>query len=586
MQTPSTDEQIGLTKADIDEIRRNADSDVFYFGRVICGHQDLVLEDHGPLMYAAAGQADKLIALLRSDLDSYTIKEFRRECSRFGINIKSPDAEARLAEHLRVIDLRVYRGSGKSSSLTHAVRLWKMVRYPNMSSALITNVEDPKAKDFCKQIRATILSELFAAVYPDRVPVDPKGSLTENRLTLAGRTIPDKEPCLMAFGHKTSPTGYHFDELQFDDLVGRENKSIIEIAEVRDFLSNVADLYNPGIRFPIRRIHVGTRWDEEDDAAHVRKYAPTLAITVPIWIRETPSDDITVQGVPTTQWKTLEAIIAKQEEVLSNPEEGALSWRCNNELDPAIGGGRIFSAQLVDNADWKPFRDVATTNGREWVMRPVFDKDGSRELSKDGTTPKSLAFDPELLFKITCCDQSFSDDGDEWAVGTVGMDQYGHTYELEMTADHGFEAMLDAILMHHATWKPMRIGMEKIAAQKAIEVLLNLDQRFRKIYSLIESVPHNNFSKVYRIRNFVAEVMKMRRHWGNPRDIETKQEKKKYKPGPNAKDNRLDVLAMCAVLAQKSLQPKEEEDGYKKKFAAQNRLNRERRDRYTGIALW
>ncbi len=585
MQTPNTDAQIGLTAEDIKEIRQMADADVFYFGRVICGHKELTLEDHAPLMYMAAGDGEQLVALLRSDITSYTIQQIHAEARRHGVDVHADDAAGRLTEKLRVVDIRVYRGSGKSSALTHAVRLWKMVRWPDMSSALITNTE-PKAVDFCKQIRATIQSELFAAVYPDRVPVDPKSMLTENRLTLAGRAVPDKEPCLMAFGHKASPTAYHFDEIDFDDLVARENRSIVEITEARDFLANTIDLQNPGIRFPVRRVHKGTRWDESDDCEFVRRYRNCFCVTVPIWIRDEPTEVITVPGKPTTKWKDLAACIAKQEEVLANPDEGALSWRCNNELDPAIAGGRIFPAQMVDSAEWTSYRDVKVTNGREWVLRPVFNADGSRKTSADGVTPKSLAFDPELLYKVSACDQSFSEDGDEWAVGTVGMDQYGHRYILEMATGHGVELMLDAILMQSLTQKPTRIGMEKIAAQHVIDLVLKLDQKYRRIRSLIEPVPHNNVAKEYRIRNYVAEIMKMKRLWLNPNDFETKQEMKKYKPGKNAKDNRLDVLAMCEVLIQKSLQPKEEEQDYRKQFAMRNRINQERRDRLTGVALW
>ena len=40
-----------------------------------------------------------------------------------------------------------------------------------------------------------------------------------------------------------------------------------------------------------------------------------------------------------------------------------------------------------------------------------------------------------------------AEDGDEWAVGTVGMDQYGHRYVIQMVTGNGFEDMLDAILI-------------------------------------------------------------------------------------------------------------------------------------------
>jgi hypothetical protein len=588
---PKTEEkeQVGLTSDEVTEIRRLADDDVFFFGTVICGHKDLVYEDHAPLMYAAAGQADKLLQVLRTEISSEVVRDIRRECARLGIDPDADDALDKLRENLTVVDERIYRGSGKSSAITHTVRTWRMTKEPNLTACLITNT-DPKAIDFCRQIRATILSTLYQVVYPDRVPDDTKGDLKENSIRLKGRTVPDKEPCLMVFGYKASPTGYHFDELHFDDLVGRENRSISELTLVRDFLANVPALYNPGIRFPIRRIHVGTRWDEEDDAARVRAYPYCFSVNVPIWRRDQPADDLRIPGTPTTQWYPLDKIRKRQEEILSDPEEGPMSWRCNYELDPTLAGGRIFPSDMVDRQNWTSYKDAKKTNGKEWVRRPAFDKDGKYIPILDALNKpvmvgnealiKHYAFDPEQLYKVIACDQSFSDSGDEWAVACEGMDQYNHRYVLEVRKGHGVEAMLDALLMMVIEWKPRRAGMEKIAAQHVIELVLKLGDKYRRLRPLIEPIAHNNLAKEYRIRNFVAEVLKMRRLWLNPKDPETKQEMTKYKPGKTAKDNVLDALAMCEVLIQKSMQPKEGEESYKKKFEAINNRNAQRMRAY------
>jgi hypothetical protein len=584
---PAPVDQVGLSREDVADIRRLADDDVFYFGTVICGHKDLVFVDHAPLMYAAAGCSDKLLGVLLDEtLDSYVIREVHREVMKHGLDLRGPEAVGRLSELLRIVDLRCFRRWAKSSSLTHAVRLWKMVKDPNLSSCIITNT-DEKSTDFCKQIRSTILSDIFGVVYPDRVPVDSKAMLTERRLTLQGRTVPDKEPSLMAFGARSSPVGYHFDEFDFDDLVGRENRTAAELAFVREFLANIFGLYNPGIRYPIRRVHVGTRWDEEDDAFIVRRFDQTFAVDIPIWHREAYTDNIREPGVPTTEWYPLEAILTLQEEVLTDPEEGPISWRCNFELNPAIGGGRLFPAELVDNASWTPLKGPAT-NGKEWPQRPDYDKTGKRRVF-EGTAPlrfKDFAANPDLLYKITCCDQSFTMDGDEWSVVTVGMDQYNHRYVLETSTGHGPEAMLDKILMHHLSWKSRRIGMEKIAAQHVVELVLKLGDKYRVLRPLVEPVPHANKPKEWRIHNYVAEILRMHRLWLNPHDEATRVEMKRYKPGPNAKDNILDALAMCEVLIQKSLQPREGEVDYKKRFAQRNQAIQGRRDKSTGIPLW
>jgi hypothetical protein len=597
--TQTETQQVGLTAEDIAQIRRDSLDDPFYFARVICGHRDLTDTLHMPLLYVAAGLVDKLIPLLNDTAycsRSYTIRAIQKELARHSVDWNTPQGKQRMHELFRIVNIRVARGYGKSSAMTHALRLWKMTRDPNLTACVISNT-DPKATDFCKQIRATILSPLYGIVFHDRLPSEPKFFLKENSITLAGRTVPDKEPSLMAFGHKSSPVGYHFDEIQTDDLVARENRSPAELAEVRDFLANMFGLYNPGIRFPIRRLHVGTRWDEEDDDAMVRQIQGCFTVNVPAWYREDGADDILKPGIPTDpQWKTLESILELQTEVLSDLQQGSIAWRCNYELDPAIGGGRIFPAALVDSSDWLPFKDEKVTEGKEWPMRHMFDAKNNRIPAKheDGT-PKTLNgqplyrsqyFDPRYLYTVMAFDQAFSDDGDPWAGVCMGMDQYGHRYVLETRTGQGMDAMLDAMLMLYLTWRPRRCGQEKIQAEQLIQMIFKLDEKYRRIRGLIEPIPHNNVAKEYRIRNYVAEVMKMRRLWLNPHESFVKDEMKKYKPGKNAKDNILDALAMCEVLIRKSAKPKDGEKDYKEKFRAINSANRTRRDQRTGVQLW
>lgn len=601
------DTPVGLTPEEIADIRREADADSFFFARVICGHRELTEDLHMPLMYVDIDQIDKLVGVLENPRMAgyYTVQQIKRELNRHEVfgPWNRPEVKQRMRELFTLVNARVSRGFGKSTSLTHGKRLWKMVRDPNLTSALITNADDPKAHDFCKQIRATILSPLFGAVYPDRVPGDLK-MLTESRLTLAGRTIPDMEPCFMAFGHKTAPTGYHFDDLDFDDLVARENRSPLELAAVVDFLTNVSGLYKPGIRRPICRNHRGTRWDEEDDDAEVRKIKRCFTINVPIWIRDEPTEDIRVPGRPTApMWKDLPAILLLQEEVLSNPDEGALAWRCNYELDPAIAGGRIFSAALVDASAWtsctdpkiigKPRPQGSRLNPKqppdrmirtEWPSRVKRNEKNEKmtKLDAQGVDRfEMIAFDPDKLYIVTTCDQSFTEDGDEWCVGTIGMDQYGFRFVLEMSTGNGAEAMLDKVEMHRLTWRPRKIGFEEIAAQHIIELVIKLGSKYRSLRGFIESIPHKNKPKEWRIRNYVAEIMKMGRLLLNPHDIETKREMTMYKPGPKAKDNRLDVLAMAEVLIQKSCQPREDEKDYRKTAKSLNERHRaDRRRRY------
>jgi hypothetical protein len=135
--------------------------------------------------------------------------------------------------------------------------------------------------------------------------------------------------------------------------------------------------------------------------------------------------------------------------------------------------------------------------------------------------------------------------------------------------------------MHRLTWRPRRIGFEEIAAQHVIDLVVKLGKKYRALHGFIEAIPHKNKIKEWRIRNYVAEIMKMGRLLLNPHDVETKREATMYKPGPKAKDNRLDVLAMAEVLIQRSCQPREDEKDYRKQAKALNEQHRaDRRRRF------
>lgn len=584
----SESKSVGLTAEKLREIRRLADEDVFYFGKVICGHKDLVLVDHGPLMYAAAGCADKLVALLTSPShDSYTIRQMRKEFFRLGIDLAAADAIPRVEQALRVIDIRVYRGAGKSSSVTHPVRLWKMCRDPNLSSVLITNTE-PKAVDFCKQIRATILSDRFAAVYPDRVPADPKGMLTESKLTVGGRTTPDKEPCLMVFGYKQSPTGYHFDEFHFDDLVGKENRSLVDIADVRDFLSGVPSLYNPSLRVPIRRIHVGTRWDERDDCDYVRQYKKCFAVTIPIWHREAPVDDLTTPGIPTTQWKPLAKIYELQEEVLSNKDEGTLSWRCNQELDPAIAGGRLFSAEMLNDLERYYIRvphpkQERHAKGHYLVARSkrkegaVVVKEGWTGAPDDPRRIEKLILDPwRDLDRVLTLDPCWKEGGDNWAVSCTGDDSEGIRYQLEtQSGDDGIDGWVDALIEMIEFWQPRIVGYDGNGTQDgSIQDKLRLDRRLLKYRSRFVPVKGNSQSKNAKIRSFVAIPLQHYRLLLDPRSEATRKEMLNYRGDKNAVDGILDSLAMSQAVHIRKTSAKSQEEIMERLRARDRELDR------------
>lgn len=506
-----------------------------------------------------AGCTDKLISLLNDSSldDAFVIKALRRSIRDVhGIEWNAPHGRDQLDRLLRFCNIRMYRGTGKSSVLM-AVVLWHATRDPNETILICSGAEE-RAISFVKQIRKTILSDAYRELFPERIPAgDLATALTEKKITLAGRTNPSPQATIEAWGYASNNVGAHYNRFVLDDLVGPENCSPTELVKVHKYLADMVGLFTPGLDRPVTRFHCGTRYDEQDDSAELEKNPRCLSLIVPIEAYLGLVEDISRRGEPTNpDWHPIEAVQERFDAIVTDPSEGPASWRRNFLLDPSAGGGRIFPSAIVDGADWTPWVDPKTK--KMWVARVERDASTKTPLLDKAGKIRWLRFDPTLLFNVIGVDQSFADDGDEWAVSDVAADRYGYKYQIETRTGHGFDAMWETILLMALQYKPRRIGLEKGAAQETTIVLKGREARFARIRGLIEGVSHKNEPKVFRIINNVAEPMKMGRYLLNPKDLVTKSEMKLYKgPSSRAKDNILDSLAIANVLI---LSPPQDED--------------------------
>lgn len=531
-------------------IRASLIDDPYLFAKVVCGHRELSSRFHRPLAYLLAGCTDKLISLLNDSSldDAFVIKALRRSIRDIhGIDWRAPDGRNQLDRLLRFSNTRMYRGSGKSSVL-HATVLWHATRDPNETILICSGAEE-RAISFVKQIRKVIVSDAYRELFPERVPMaDLATSLTEKKITLAGRTNPSPQATIEAWGYASNNVGAHYNRFILDDLVGPENSSPVELSKVHKYLADMVGLFTPGLDRPVTRCHVGTRYDEQDDSAELEKNSNCLSLIAPVEAYDGLIDDISVRGVPSNpDWHPVEAVQERFDSIVTDPSEGPASWRRNFLLDPSAGGGRIFPSAIVDGADWTPYYEPLSK--RTWVSRIERDPVTREQLKDKAGKPRWLRLDPQSLYVVIGVDQSFADDGDEWAVSVVGADRWAYKYQLSTLTGHGFDAMWDSILLLALQYKPRRIGLEKGAAQETTTLLKSRDSRFARIRGLIEGFPHRNEPKVFRIINNVAEPMKMGRYLLNPKDLATKSEMKLYKgPSSRAKDNILDSLAIANVL--------------------------------------
>lgn len=543
--------------------------DSYAFTHIICGHTDLVPELHMPLSYVVTGSVGKLAAVLsESGFDSYVTRKIRRELFNRGIEWWTAEGQRQLSALLDNVNIRWFRTAFKSSVSTHGGGLFIATVDPN-ETIKITCAADEKAWGFVEQIAQTVRSGVYQDFFADRVP-DADNEVTMKHITLKGRTISHPQTTIQGFGYKTKDTGAHYSTFLFDDLVvggPGGNATSAELPGIMAHLKSLTGFYMPTRR--IRRIHVGTKWDEEDDDTFLTTgERAKVFLTVRVPIEEFPkgTDNILADGTPTVpQFASMERIRAIK---AATVEEGNDSWeyRANYLLD--ISGNGMMNADLVNDPEraWvyvdhydKDRRDM----GRFLAARYKRDKQGEKipleNWKGEPDDPKrfqKIVIDPwRDLDRVITLDSSWADGGDNWAVTCTGDDSEGVRLQMETQSDtNGLEGWLEALLDMVPFWKPRCIGIDATGAQDAAtRRIIDTDSRFKSIRHLIVSVQHRNVAKKARIMNFVVEPLRQYRLLLTPHDLDdiTRPEMLKYKGAKNGSDGILDSLAMAPVLHQK-----------------------------------
>ncbi|MGN6186862.1 MAG: hypothetical protein ACTHQM_24775, partial [Thermoanaerobaculia bacterium] len=515
---------LNVRASEFNLLKQHLLADPFDFARVICGYRDLTDRYHRPLAYILGGCTDKLIALLNNEyFDSYVLSALRVELELRGINWNTPQGRAQLDELLAFVNVRMYRGSGKSSIGTHSTLLWYGTRNPNETIALMS-VNDDGAHAFCRQVRDTMLGDMYRLFFPERLPEgDRTKLLTEERLWFGGRTIPHPQWTVEARGFLSSWARTHFSRFFTDDIVTEANCNPSDLRRIHRNLGNMRGLYMPRIR--VARHHLGTVYDENDDHWFLSRIAHCLNIVVPIEIYpEGVPDSIEVRGIPTNpEWHGAEEIAKIQKEVSGDDKEGPLSYKRNFWLDPKAGiSDRIFPPSLVAKARYQVVVEAKVTK--------------IRRIADDN--PITVA--PRDLFIVLGIDPAFSINGDEWAITALGVDHETFAYQLETVSGQGWDALVSFMRAMLGKWKPRAVGYERAGAQEQnFKTLLAYDTFFRRHAHLFQSVTHENKGKDWRIIERVREPMASGRLLLNPADKKTPAEMVDYIPGPKAKDNRL-----------------------------------------------
>ncbi len=529
----------------------------------------MIASFHAPLSYLLCGLTDRLIWTLNDpSFEGYVTSTIKRELWRRQVDWNTPAGRDRLDTLLDFVNVRVYRGSFKSSIGTHAGVLFEETADPNKTAWIVSST-DENAWSFCEQIGETVeKSEAYRSIFHDRVP-HGKDDVTQRRINLVGRNISHPQACIEADGYLTRRVSAHFSEMWVDDLVvggPGGNNTPAGIKSAKMWLSNL-----PGFEMAtkrIRRRHLGTIWDDDDDNRFLTSGSlakDCFTVNIPVEVFDGGYvDNILLRGKPTNPTlHPVTKIQRLQDRILADPKEGAISWRCNYLLDATAGDARMFPRAIVHDPERSyvklPHPDgELNALGRFMVARLMRDEQGRKigreEYSGDPEAPERwrwTKFDPfKELDRVITLDPSWTDGGDNWAATCTGDDSDGVRYQLEtVSGDDGLEGWADALPELIAFWHPRIVGFDASATQDAaIQGILRTDKRFKTIRSLFVPIKSGGQAKKARIRNFVSEPLKIWKLLLDPDDTVTKDEMTDYKGSANGKDGILDSLAMAPAI--------------------------------------
>jgi hypothetical protein len=589
---------IALDEESFFEHKQQYIDDPWPFAVGICGFDRLVERFHRPLIYLYAGKPYLLLELLREGrLHSEVTDQIRQQLRDRGLDPHNFDHEDRICKFLREThNIRISRGTGKTSCEVAAIT-YVITIDPNEHVALVGYTDDT-AGEIGGKIAKIVKSDRYKEWFPERIPDNERTNLSIHYVKLAGRTRGEiTEPNVMALGHGSNWTSFHFSRIFYDDVICYENSAPTEMRASLKIMANFDGLRQPYIIWPagVQESHTGTIWSRFDDNSVLEKNDECLTIKIPIhrrkdgqpWtLKNYQEKDAGVPCLP--EWYNEEQIAEKMRSTLRRSLEeggGRTAWFCNYLLIPQEDEVLPFHPDVVDKAkfEWRVNQRTqrlevcrpATTINRE----PLYDTAGKRLY---------FCFDPHRMRRVAAVDQAYSkkSGADQWAIAVVSIDHQGFRYVLYVVVGHGYNEMLDAIRECDELWEPETWLMESNGAQSATLAWMRMDKGWQFLAARLEGVEHwgSASSKPKRIREDVAAPMETGELLLNPEDFHTPTEAKQYNPQDrDPADAALDAIAMASVrLVPTEYRTSEEEaaDEARARVSA-----RAQRDQETGIDI-
>lgn len=350
------------------------------------------------------------------------------------------------------------RGTFKSSLVTIGFTLQYILNNPN-ARILIDSETYSKAKNFLAEIKGHLEgNEKYRAIfkhvygkYPDATKKNSSVRWTDAAIDLACRTRTTKEPSISCSGIDRSINGMHFDLIIEDDLHSEKNVTNKEqIQQVIDHRKLAQSLLDPGMP----RITIGTRWDYQDAYQYVLTQQRT---SYNILIRKAIEDN----------------------GELLFPERLTKEFLDEQRRDQ---GNFIFQCQYFNT----PVDDDTATFKQSYIKRIDLD------LVKDRPMNWFMAIDP-----------SYGGEYSDYAAFILaGMDHQQEVYVRQVhRAKMNYMDIINLMFDWYVKYKPKRIALETIAAQKNIQYMLNNEQKRRGMWLPVQEIKTRQNTKEERIRS-------------------------------------------------------------------------------------
>ena len=351
------------------------------------------------------------------------------------------------------------RGTFKSSIVTIGYTLYRIAKNPGCR-VLLGNATYALACSFLSQVKDHLTkNEKFIELFGD-LSAD-SDSWREDRIMVSReKSYEQKEPTATAMGMGSNFTGSHYDLAILDDMVNRDNiGSRDQIDKVIDFYKDSLDLVDVDPNGHKQVIVIGTTWHQSD------LYS---------WIQDPETGilgDFAVMKLPayTGEWGKGELLF---------PER--LSWEVMDNLKRQQGNAHFAAQYLLDPV---PLEDA--------VFKAQFKR-------YDETDIRGLQ-----LNKFICIDPAISEkkEADYSAMVCVGVDKNNDWYILDVWRDRvNPKRLLDQLFFWDDKWKPMSVGIETVAFQKALQFFAFEEMKKRNHFVPIKELKHSDTSKDQRIR--------------------------------------------------------------------------------------